>query len=129
MNPTTGELCKFLDGQALFTGLFDMYAAMYKEMGDSLQSGSKESGQQDASQAEQNKCRKRDRESEDECCTKKLKSTPQPYQNPRPVAKNNFFAPLGDLRMKNAEPSREGNSTKIPVTNESLGKGRPSPSY
>jgi hypothetical protein len=41
-----------------------MYAAIYKEMRVSLQSGSKESGQEDASQVEQNKRQKRHRNSE-----------------------------------------------------------------
>jgi hypothetical protein len=63
-------LCKLLDGQALFTGLFRMYAATYKERRDSLQPSSMESGQEVASQAEQNKRRKRGRNSEDKCCTK-----------------------------------------------------------
>jgi hypothetical protein len=37
-------LYKFLDGQALFTGLFHMYTTTYKELRDSLQPSSKESG-------------------------------------------------------------------------------------
>jgi hypothetical protein len=47
--------CKFLDGQALFTGLFHTYAATCKEMRDSLQPCSMESGQKDILQVEQNK--------------------------------------------------------------------------
>jgi hypothetical protein len=43
------------------------------------------------------------------------------------VATNNFFAPLRDFSMKNAKTGKEGNSIKTPGTNESLGKGRPSP--
>jgi hypothetical protein len=42
------------------------------------------------------------------------------------VVMNNFFAPLRDLRMENAEPSREWNSTKTPEINDSPGH---SPSY
>jgi hypothetical protein len=42
----------FLDGQALFGGLFHMNAATYKQMADSLQPSSMESGQEDASQVE-----------------------------------------------------------------------------
>jgi hypothetical protein len=38
-----------------------MYAATYKEMRDSLQPSSMESGQEDVSQAEQNKHRKREK--------------------------------------------------------------------
>jgi hypothetical protein len=98
---------KFLDGHVLFTGIFHMYAATYKEMRDSFQWSSKESGEQVASQAEKNKLRKRDRNYEDECCTKIQKRPSTTYQNPRPVVMNNFFAPLRDLRMENAEPSRE----------------------
>jgi hypothetical protein len=60
-----------LDGQALFTGLFHMYAATYKDMRDILQPSSKESGEKDSSQAERNKRWKGDRNFEDECCTKK----------------------------------------------------------
>jgi hypothetical protein len=52
-------LCKFLDGQVLLTSLFHMYAAAYKELRDSLQLSSKESGQEDVSQAEENKCQER----------------------------------------------------------------------
>jgi hypothetical protein len=48
-------LCKFIDGQALFTDLFHMYAAVCKEMRDSLQLSSEELGQEDVSQAEHNK--------------------------------------------------------------------------
>jgi hypothetical protein len=55
----------FLDGQALFPGLFHMYAATYKEMRDSLQPSNMESGQQIVSQVQQNKGRKRERNSED----------------------------------------------------------------
>jgi hypothetical protein len=87
-------LCKFLDGQALFTGLFDMYATTYREMRGSLQPSSMEQGQEDVSQTEQNKIRKRDRNSEAECCTKTQKRPPPTYQNPWPVATNNFYAPL-----------------------------------
>jgi hypothetical protein len=54
-------LCKFLDGQGLFTGICHIYAATYKEMRDGLQPSSIESGQEDVLQAEQNKCRKGER--------------------------------------------------------------------
>jgi hypothetical protein len=46
-------LCKFLDGKALFTGLFHVYAVIYKEMRDSLQPSIRESEEEDASQVEQ----------------------------------------------------------------------------
>jgi hypothetical protein len=39
--------CNFLDGQAVFTGLFHMCAATYKEMRDSLRPNSKEPGQEE----------------------------------------------------------------------------------
>jgi hypothetical protein len=42
-------LCKFLDAQALFTGLVHMYAATCKEMRDNLQPSNKVSGQKDVS--------------------------------------------------------------------------------
>jgi hypothetical protein len=46
-------LCKIMDGQALFTGLFHMFAATYKAIRDSLQLSSMESGKEDVSQAEE----------------------------------------------------------------------------
>jgi hypothetical protein len=119
-------LCKFLDGQALFTGLFHMYAATDKEMRGSLQPSSTESGQKDVSQAEQNKCHKRN--FEDECCTKNNNRPPPTYQNPRPVATNNFFVPLRDLPMENKEMGNKGNSTKTLGTNEKA-KVHHDPSY
>jgi hypothetical protein len=118
-------LCKFLDGQALFTGLFHIYAATCKETRDSLHPSSIQSGQVDASQAEQNKRRKRNKNFEDECCMKKKNKTPPPtYQNTLPVATNNFFAPLRDLAMENAQMGNERNFTKTPGTNECPDKCR-----
>jgi hypothetical protein len=38
--------------------------------------------------------RERERDFRDECCTKK---PPPTYQNPRPVTKNKFIAPLRDF--------------------------------
>jgi hypothetical protein len=74
-----------------------MHVATYKEMRDDLQSG-----QQDASQAEkENERRKRDRNPEDECSTKKRKRPPPTYQNPWPLATNNFFAPLPGFTNEN----------------------------
>jgi hypothetical protein len=46
---------------------------------------------------------------------------------PRLVAMNNFFVPLRDLLLKNAETGSKGNSTKTPGTNEGPGRGRPPP--
>jgi hypothetical protein len=73
--------------------------------------------------------RKTDRNSEDESSTKKQKRPPPTYEKARPVPRNNFFAPLRDLPMENAETGSEGNFSKTPETNESTGKGRPPPSY
>jgi hypothetical protein len=64
----------------------------------------------------------RDRNSEDKCFTEKQETPPPTYQHPWPEATNNFFAPLRDLHMENAEPGRKGNSTKTPETNETLVK-------
>jgi hypothetical protein len=122
-------LCKYLEGHGLFTGLFYKYATTYKEMRDSTQPSSMELGQEDVSQAEQNKRRKRDRNSEDELCTKKQNRPLSTNQNPRPVATNNIFAPLRDLHVENGEPGSEGNSTKTPGTNESQVKCRLPPSH
>jgi hypothetical protein len=48
-------------------------------MRDSLQPSSKESGQEDVSQAEQNQYQKGDCNSGDECCTKIQKRPPPAY--------------------------------------------------
>jgi hypothetical protein len=68
-----------------------------------------------------------EKNSGNECCTKKQKKPPPTYQNPRPAAMNNFFAPLRDLPTENAETGSEVNYTKTPGTNESTDKGKPSP--
>jgi hypothetical protein len=81
-------------------------------------------GQVDASQAEENKHQKKDKNSEAQSCTKKQKRPPPTYQNLRPMATNNFFAPLRDLPVEDAETGGEGNSTRTPGTNESTGEGR-----
>jgi hypothetical protein len=83
-----------------------------------------ESGQEDVSQVEQNKCRNGNRNTEDECYTKKQKGPPPSYQHPWLVATNNFFASLSD-----AEMGSEGNSTKTHGTNESMAKVGHLPSY
>jgi hypothetical protein len=88
-----------------------------------------ELGQDDVSQAEQNKRRKGDRNSEGKYCTKKQKRPPPTYQNPQLVATNTLFAPLRDLPMENVEIGSEGNSTKTPGTNESTEKAGHLPSY
>jgi hypothetical protein len=62
-------LCKFLDGQALLTGLFHMYAATLKKMKGSPHPSSIESGQEDVLQEEKTNA-ERETNSEDECCTK-----------------------------------------------------------
>jgi hypothetical protein len=57
----------------------------------------------------------------------KQKWPPPTYQNPWPVAKNNFIMPLRDLPVENAEMGSEGNSIETPGTDERMGKGRPPP--
>jgi hypothetical protein len=47
--------CKFPDIQVLFIGLFHMYAATYKKIKGSFQQSSKELGQENDSQPEENK--------------------------------------------------------------------------
>jgi hypothetical protein len=95
-------------------------------MWGSLQPSSKESetGRCSASRTKQ---MPRDGNSKDECCTKEPKQPPPIYQHPWPVATNNFFAPLSNLPMENAETGSERNSTKTPGSNESTGKGGPPP--
>jgi hypothetical protein len=82
--------------------------------------------QDGVSQAEQNKRRKRDRNSDDEYCTKKQKRPPPTYQIPRLVATNNLFAPFRDLHVEN-EKGSEGNGIELAGTNESMGKIKPPP--
>jgi hypothetical protein len=85
-----------------------------------------ESRQEYVSQTEKKKTKAgRETNSENKCCTKKQKGPPPTYQNPRPVAINNFFPPLRDLSMENVETGSEGNSTKTRGTNEGSGKCRP----
>jgi hypothetical protein len=50
-----GRQTHLLDGQTLFTGLFHMYAAIYKEKRDNSDSSIMESGQENVSTAEENK--------------------------------------------------------------------------
>jgi hypothetical protein len=99
-------------------GFFHMYAATNKGMRDGLQPSSKESGEEDASQAEQNKRREEEGNSAG-------RNRIGHFQITRPVAMNNSFAPLRDLPMENAETGSGRNSTKTPGTNENSGKGRP----
>jgi hypothetical protein len=115
------NLCKFLDGQALFSSLFHMYAEIYKEMRDSLQPSSTESGQDDVSQAEQNKRRKGD----------KLKMNAAPKSEvatsnlPKPTADSKGITSLrhsGLLPMENGETGSEENAIEIPGTSESTGQ-------
>jgi hypothetical protein len=96
-------------------------------MRNSLQLSSKESGKEDVSEAEQNKLRKRNRNSDDEYCTKKQKKQLPTYQNQQLGTTNNSFMPRRDLNVENAETISERNSTKTPETNENPDKGRPSP--
>jgi hypothetical protein len=81
--------------------------------------------QDDVSQAGQNKRRKRDRNSEDEFCTKKQKRPPPTYQNPLPLATNKFFVPIRDLPIKNVETGCEGNANATPGSNACPGESKP----
>jgi hypothetical protein len=49
-------------------------------------------GQKGVLQAEHNTCWKRDRNSENECCTKKQKRPPPTYQNPWSVSTDNLLS-------------------------------------
>jgi hypothetical protein len=73
-----------------------MYAVTNKGMRDGLQPSSKESGEEDASQAEQSKRR-------EEKGNSAGRNRIGHFQITRPVAMNNSFTPLRDLPMENAE--------------------------
>jgi hypothetical protein len=81
----TRNICKILDGQALFTGFFHMSAATHKDTKDSLQPSSMEWGQEDVSQAEQNNRRKIDRISEYECCNQETEEAATRLPKPTPL--------------------------------------------
>jgi hypothetical protein len=80
--------CKHLDGKALFTGMMRLYAAIHRELEDSLQPECAKASEEDVPRS---KCRKGYSDSDDGSSTGKRKamdkSRPLPvYQKPRPVA-------------------------------------------
>jgi hypothetical protein len=107
----------------MFTGMMRLYAAIHRELEDSLLPECAKGSEEDVPRS---KRRKRYSDSDDGSSTGKRevtdKSRPLPvYQKPRPGAINNFFAPLRAVPMKGAEVSDEASSS------ENIDKGRPTP--
>jgi hypothetical protein len=104
-----------------------LYATIYQKS-DRVQTESRKVEEKVPTQSRR---RKRDRDYEDDTSVSKKeaqeKSRSLPvYQNSRPVASRNFFAPLRSISMKGAEPTSEGSSS-VHHAKKSLDKGRPSP--
>jgi hypothetical protein len=116
-------LCKHLDGKALFTGMMRLYAAIHRELEDSLLPECAKGSEEDVPRS---KRRKRNGESDDGSSTGKRKATDKSrplsvYQKSRPVAIKNFFTPLRAVPMEGAEVSDEASYS------ENTDKGRPPP--
>jgi hypothetical protein len=116
-------LCKHLDGKALFTGMMRLYAAIHRELEDSLLPECDKGSEEDVPRS---KRRKRNSDSDDGSSTSKRETTDKTrrlpvYQKPRPVATNNVFAPLRAVPMEDAEASDKGPSS------DNIDKGRPPP--
>jgi hypothetical protein len=116
-------LCKHLDGKALFTGMMRLYAAIHRELEDSLLSECAKGSEEDVPRS---KRPKRNNDSDNGSsigkreATDKSRSLPV-YQKPRPVAIKNVFVPLRVVPMEGAEVSDEASSS------ENIDKGRPPP--
>jgi hypothetical protein len=115
---------KHLDGKALFTGLLRFYAAIHREMENSLLPDCAQ-GKEEA--APHSKRRKRNNDFVDGSSSSKREETekcrPLPvYQKPRPVIKSNYFAPLRAVTMEGGEMYGEK-----PSSNNNLDKGRTPP--
>jgi hypothetical protein len=85
-----------------------LYAAIHRELEDSLLLECAKGSEEDVPRS---KRRKRNSDSDDGSCTGKRKATdnsrPLPvYQKPRPVAIKNFFAPLRAVPMEGAEVTK-----------------------
>jgi hypothetical protein len=117
-------LCKQLDGKTLFTGMLRLYAAIQREMEDSLLP---EYAQAKEEAAPRSKLRKRNSDSDDGSSISKKEATEkcrplQVYQKPRPVLTSKFFPPLRAIPMEGAEVCDE-----TPSSDNNLVKGRPPP--
>jgi hypothetical protein len=115
-------LCKHLDGKALFTGMMRLYAAIQRELVDSLLPECAKGSEEDVPHS---KRRKRNSDSDEGSSTGKReatdKSRPLPvYQKSRPVAIKNFFAPLRAVPVEAAEVSDEASSSQNILTKADL---------
>jgi hypothetical protein len=84
-------LCKHLDGKALFTAMLRLYAALHREVRDSVLPAQQNSTEEFREQ------RRHKRNPSDEQAKKYKTSVPTPESRLRPqgeVASKNFFAPL-----------------------------------
>jgi hypothetical protein len=117
-------LCKHVNRKALFTGMLRLYAAIHRELKDSLLP---KCDQEKEEEAPHSRRRKRNSNHDDGSSNRKMqgtdKSRPLPlYQKPRPVVTKNFFAPLRAAPMEGAEVCDERSSS-----NDNPDKGRPPP--
>jgi hypothetical protein len=86
-------LCKHLDGKALFTAMLRLYAALHRELRDTILPA------QQKSTEEFREPRRRKRKPSDEQAKNSKTAMPTPIAKPRPqgeVKTMNFFAPPED---------------------------------
>jgi hypothetical protein len=106
-NAERAVLCKHLDGKALLTAMLRLYAALHREMRDSVLPTQQNSTEKFREQ------RRRKRNPSDEQAKKYKTSVPTPESRLRPlgeVATKNFFAPLRTAEMEVERILVEGTS-------------------
>jgi hypothetical protein len=109
-------LCKFLDGEALFSCLVHMYTTTHKETRTAFNRAAWNPDrkvfrkQNTTNAARETKTLERRAEARNGRGHLKLTIT---------QSTNNFLAPIRDLLMESEETGSEGNSTKTPGTNDS----------
>jgi hypothetical protein len=118
-------LCKHLDGKALFTAILRLYAALHRELRDTILPAQQKSTEKFREQ------RRRKRNPSDEKAKKSKTAMPMPVSKPRPqgeVTTKNFFAPLrtAEMRVEHALVEDTSDDTGIEPQQPSASKaGRP----
>jgi uncharacterized protein with von Willebrand factor type A (vWA) domain len=116
-------LCKHLDGKALFTAMLRLYAALHREMRDTILPVQHKSTEEFREQ------RRRKRNPSDEQAKKSKTATPMPVAKPRPeveVSTKNFFASLRTAEMEIEQTNVEDSSNE-PQQPAVKKAGRPPP--
>jgi hypothetical protein len=119
-------LCKHLDGKALFTAMLRLYAALHRELRDTILPARQTSTEEFREQRR----RKRNPSNEQ---AKKSKTTPTPgtkASKPQPqgeVATKNFFAPLRTADMDVERIPEEGETDESAREAPTSKAGRPPP--